>query len=170
MTEQVTVPDIRVRKRSRGAGPIVMITAYDTSFARVVDQADVDIILVGDSLAEVVLGWEDTLHVGIEDRGGGTLDRVTAAADRHFGVRPGDPGARSGGPGGGGLSSRADDAGGSVPADLPSGDGGAAETLISWRGWRPPGLTRRGRHSGSPWADWPCTKRPFGTPASSVTC
>jgi 3-methyl-2-oxobutanoate hydroxymethyltransferase len=67
MTEQVTVPDIRVRKRSRGAGPIVMITAYDTSFARVVDQADVDIILVGDSLAEVVLGWEDTLHVGIED-------------------------------------------------------------------------------------------------------
>jgi 3-methyl-2-oxobutanoate hydroxymethyltransferase len=44
-----------------------MITAYDTSFARVVDQADVDIILVGDSLAEVVLGWEDTLHVGIED-------------------------------------------------------------------------------------------------------
>ena len=67
MTEQVTVPDIRVRKRSRGAGPIVMITAYDTPFARVVDQADVDIILVGDSLAEVVLGWEDTLHVGIED-------------------------------------------------------------------------------------------------------
>jgi 3-methyl-2-oxobutanoate hydroxymethyltransferase len=67
MTEQVTVPDIRVRKRSRGARPIVMITAYDTSFARVVDQADVDIILVGDSLAEVVLGWEDTLHVGIED-------------------------------------------------------------------------------------------------------
>jgi 3-methyl-2-oxobutanoate hydroxymethyltransferase len=67
MTEQVTVPDIRVRKRSRGAGPIVMITAYDTPFARVVDQADVDIILVGDSLSEVVLGWEDTLHVGIED-------------------------------------------------------------------------------------------------------
>jgi len=67
MTEQVTVPDIRVRKRSRGARPIVMITAYDTPFARVVDQADVDIILVGDSLAEVVLGWEDTLHVGIED-------------------------------------------------------------------------------------------------------
>ncbi len=66
MTEQVTVPDIRARKRSRGAEPIVMITAYDAPFARVVDQADVDIILVGDTLAEVVLGWEDTLHVGIE--------------------------------------------------------------------------------------------------------
>lgn len=67
MKEQVTVPGIRARKRSRGAEPIVMITAYDAPFARVVDQADVDIILVGDSLAEVVLGWEDTLHVGIED-------------------------------------------------------------------------------------------------------
>lgn len=67
MTGQVTVPDIQVRKRSQGAEPIVMITAYDAPFARVVDQAGVDIILVGDSLAEVVLGWEDTLHVGIED-------------------------------------------------------------------------------------------------------
>jgi len=67
MTEQVTVPDIRARKRSRGAQPIVMITAYDTPFARAVDQGDVDVILVGDTLAQVVLGWEDTLHVGIED-------------------------------------------------------------------------------------------------------
>ncbi|MGD0439880.1 MAG: 3-methyl-2-oxobutanoate hydroxymethyltransferase [Acidimicrobiales bacterium] len=67
MTENVSVPDIRARKRSRGAQPIVMITAYDAPFARAVDQADVDVILVGDTLAEVVLGWEDTLHVGIED-------------------------------------------------------------------------------------------------------
>jgi 3-methyl-2-oxobutanoate hydroxymethyltransferase len=44
-----------------------MITAYDAPFARVVDEAGVDIILVGDSVAEVVLGQEDTLHVGIED-------------------------------------------------------------------------------------------------------
>jgi 3-methyl-2-oxobutanoate hydroxymethyltransferase len=44
-----------------------MITAYDTPFARVVDEAGVDVILVGDTVAEVVLGWEDTLHVGIED-------------------------------------------------------------------------------------------------------
>jgi len=67
MTENVSVPDIRARKRSRGAQPIVMITAYDAPFARAVDQADVDVILVGDTLAEVVLGWEDTLHVGIDD-------------------------------------------------------------------------------------------------------
>ena len=67
MAGQVTAPDIRVRKRSRGADPIVMITAYDTPFGRVVDEAGVDVILVGDTLAEVVLGHEDTLHVGIED-------------------------------------------------------------------------------------------------------
>jgi len=67
MTVQVTAPDIRARKRSRGADPIVMITAYDAPFAHVVDEAGVDIILVGDTVAEVVLGWEDTLHVGVED-------------------------------------------------------------------------------------------------------
>ena len=67
MTGSVTVPEIRARKRIRGAEPIVMVTAYDTPFARVVDAAGVDVILVGDTVAEVVLGQEDTLHVGIED-------------------------------------------------------------------------------------------------------
>jgi 3-methyl-2-oxobutanoate hydroxymethyltransferase len=67
MTVSVTVPEVRARKRSRGADPLVMITAYDAPFARVVDEAGVDMILVGDTLAEVVLGQEDTLHVGIED-------------------------------------------------------------------------------------------------------
>jgi 3-methyl-2-oxobutanoate hydroxymethyltransferase len=67
MTDSMTVPEVRARKRIRGAEPIVMITAYDAPFARVVDAAGVDVILVGDTLAEVVLGQEDTLHVGIED-------------------------------------------------------------------------------------------------------
>jgi len=67
MTGSMTVPEIRARKRCRGADPIVMITAYDTPFARAVDAAGVDIILVGDTLAEVVLGQDDTLHVGIDD-------------------------------------------------------------------------------------------------------
>jgi len=67
MAGQVTVPDIRARKRNRGADPVVMITAYDAPFARVVDAAGVDIILVGDTLAELVLGYEDTLQVGIAD-------------------------------------------------------------------------------------------------------
>ncbi|MGA2529430.1 MAG: 3-methyl-2-oxobutanoate hydroxymethyltransferase [Acidimicrobiales bacterium] len=67
MTGSVTVPEVRALKRSRGCDPIVMITAYDAPFARVVDAAGVDVILVGDTLAEVVLGQEDTLHVSIDD-------------------------------------------------------------------------------------------------------
>ena len=67
MTESVTVPEIRARKRCRGAEPIVMITAYDTPFGRVADDAGVDIVFVGDTVAEVVLGQRDSLHVGIED-------------------------------------------------------------------------------------------------------
>jgi 3-methyl-2-oxobutanoate hydroxymethyltransferase len=44
-----------------------MVTAYDAPTARVADGAGVDLILVGDSLAMVVLGYDDTLHVTVED-------------------------------------------------------------------------------------------------------
>jgi 3-methyl-2-oxobutanoate hydroxymethyltransferase len=44
-----------------------MVTAYDAPSARVATAADVDLILVGDSLAMVVLGYEDTLRVTIDD-------------------------------------------------------------------------------------------------------
>ena len=44
-----------------------MVTAYDAPSARVVDEAGVDMILVGDSLAMVVLGYDDTLQVTIDD-------------------------------------------------------------------------------------------------------
>jgi 3-methyl-2-oxobutanoate hydroxymethyltransferase len=44
-----------------------MVTAYDAPGARIADAAGVDVILVGDSLAMVVLGYEDTLSVTIED-------------------------------------------------------------------------------------------------------
>jgi 3-methyl-2-oxobutanoate hydroxymethyltransferase len=44
-----------------------MVTAYDAPTARVADAADVDMILVGDSLAMVVLGYDDTLQVTIDD-------------------------------------------------------------------------------------------------------
>ncbi|MDA8038008.1 MAG: 3-methyl-2-oxobutanoate hydroxymethyltransferase [Actinomycetota bacterium] len=66
MREPVTVPAVRDRKRRDGKEPLVMITAYDTAFARLVDAAGVDVILVGDSLAEVVLGYGSTLQIGIE--------------------------------------------------------------------------------------------------------
>ncbi len=62
----VTVPSLRARKRRDGATPIVMVTAYDEPSARIVSEAGSDIILVGDSVANTVLGYEDTLHVDIE--------------------------------------------------------------------------------------------------------
>ena len=62
-----TVPAIREQKRAYGSKPIVMITAYDAPGARMVDEAGVDMILVGDSLAMVVLGYEDTLQVTVDD-------------------------------------------------------------------------------------------------------
>lgn len=63
----VTVPIVRGRKASAGADPLVMVTAYDAPAARIVDEAGVDLILVGDSLAMVVLGYEDTLQVTTAD-------------------------------------------------------------------------------------------------------
>jgi 3-methyl-2-oxobutanoate hydroxymethyltransferase len=53
-------------KRRRGE-PIVMLTAYDYPTARIVDEAGVDAILVGDSLGMVVLGHPNTLSVTVEE-------------------------------------------------------------------------------------------------------
>ena len=61
----VTAPAIRARKH--GGTPLVMVTAYDAPSARVVDGAGADMILVGDSVAMVVLGYDDTLQVTTED-------------------------------------------------------------------------------------------------------
>ena len=46
---------------------ITMITGYDYSTARIEDEAGVDAILVGDSLGMVMLGYDDTLRVTMED-------------------------------------------------------------------------------------------------------
>ena len=63
----VTVPSLRATKRRDGHRPIVMVTAYDAPGARIADAAGVDVILVGDSLANNVLGYEDTLQVTVDD-------------------------------------------------------------------------------------------------------
>src|ERR1700730_7591780 len=65
MTQVVTAPAGRARMAS--AEPIVMVTAYDAPGARIADEARVDIILVGDSLAMVVLGYENPLSVTVDD-------------------------------------------------------------------------------------------------------
>ena len=72
----VTVPAVRATKRRDGNPPLVMVTAYDTPGARIADAAGVDLILVGDSVGNNVLGYEDTLQVtdgrhGPPHRGGG---------------------------------------------------------------------------------------------------
>ena len=64
---KVTAPSVRARKVRTGADPLVMVTAYDAPGARMADEAGVDLILVGDSLAMVVLGYEDTLQVTVDD-------------------------------------------------------------------------------------------------------
>ncbi len=61
---RITVQQIRERK---GAEPrICAVTAYDFTFARLADRAGVDILLVGDSLANVMLGLESTVPVTLE--------------------------------------------------------------------------------------------------------
>src|SRR5829696_3740227 len=64
---RVTAPSVRARKVRTGSEPLVMVTAYDAPGARMADEAGVDLILVGDSLAMVVLGYDDTLQVTIDD-------------------------------------------------------------------------------------------------------
>jgi 3-methyl-2-oxobutanoate hydroxymethyltransferase len=63
MRDKVTVPAILARK---GGPKLKVVTAYDTPSAQIADQAGADIILVGDTLAHVVLGFEDTLPATID--------------------------------------------------------------------------------------------------------
>ena len=63
MTDKITAPLIRARK---GGAKLKMVTAYDTPTARIADRAGADIILVGDSVANVVLGHDDTLAVSVD--------------------------------------------------------------------------------------------------------
>ena len=65
--KSVTAPAVRATKVRRGDEPLVMVTAYDAPGARMADEAGVDMILVGDSLAMVVLGYDDTLQVTVDD-------------------------------------------------------------------------------------------------------
>jgi 3-methyl-2-oxobutanoate hydroxymethyltransferase len=63
----LTAPQVRARKVRAGADPLVMVTAYDAPSARMASEAGVDLILVGDSVAMVVLGYRDTLQVTVDD-------------------------------------------------------------------------------------------------------
>ena len=62
-----TVPTFRARKRRAGNPPLVVLTAYDAATTAVGEAGGVDALLVGDSLGMVVLGYESTLPVTMED-------------------------------------------------------------------------------------------------------
>jgi 3-methyl-2-oxobutanoate hydroxymethyltransferase len=62
---KVTLPHLQEKKRS--GQPITALTAYDYATARIVDESGIDIILVGDSLAMVVMGLDSTLAVTVDE-------------------------------------------------------------------------------------------------------
>jgi 3-methyl-2-oxobutanoate hydroxymethyltransferase len=63
--QKVTVASLKEKKFRRE--PITCLTAYDYSAARLVDEANIDIVLVGDSLAQTMLGYDNTLSVTIDE-------------------------------------------------------------------------------------------------------
>lgn len=65
VARKITVP--WVRKAVRRGVPLVMVTAYDFQQARAAEAAGVDLVLVGDSLAMVVLGHDDTLSLTVDE-------------------------------------------------------------------------------------------------------
>ncbi|EPY07643.1 3-methyl-2-oxobutanoate hydroxymethyltransferase [Paenibacillus alvei TS-15] len=58
---------VKMKTMKKQNDPIAMVTAYDYPTARLAEEAGVDIILVGDSLGNVVLGYDSTLPVTIDD-------------------------------------------------------------------------------------------------------
>ena len=63
--KKVTIPDLLAKKKN--GEKITMLTAYDYSLASCIDQAGLDLILVGDSLGMVVLGYNSTVPVTMEE-------------------------------------------------------------------------------------------------------
>ncbi|MBV8222243.1 MAG: 3-methyl-2-oxobutanoate hydroxymethyltransferase [Candidatus Eremiobacteraeota bacterium] len=74
MSDKITAPTVRARK---GGKKLAVITAYDAPSARIAEAAGADIILVGDSLGNAVLGYDDTLSVTVD-----VMVRHTAAVAR----------------------------------------------------------------------------------------
>lgn len=65
---RITVPIVKEWKVSRGdRSPLVMVTAYDHTFAKLAEAAGMDILLVGDSLGMVIQGQSSTIPVTLED-------------------------------------------------------------------------------------------------------
>src|SRR4029077_19743533 len=63
--QKITIASLREQKLQRQ--PITCLTAYDYASGRLVDEAAIDIVLVGDSLAMTMLGYPDTLSVTVDE-------------------------------------------------------------------------------------------------------
>ncbi|MBN2379129.1 3-methyl-2-oxobutanoate hydroxymethyltransferase [candidate division WOR-3 bacterium] len=62
--EAYTVPRIR---KMKGKGSLAAITCYDASFARIIEETSIQLVLVGDSAANVIYGLDSTLPIGIDE-------------------------------------------------------------------------------------------------------
>ena len=74
----VTVTDLQGKA---GEEPITMLTAYDAPTAELVDEAGIDVILVGDSMGNAVLGYDSTLPVTVEEVASRTAAVARATED-----------------------------------------------------------------------------------------
>src|ERR1700741_1751719 len=64
ISKKIRVPDLALMKQR--SERIVMLTAYDATMARLLDRAGVDLLLVGDSLGNVILGLDTTIPVTLD--------------------------------------------------------------------------------------------------------
>ncbi|WP_254535187.1 3-methyl-2-oxobutanoate hydroxymethyltransferase [Halomarina litorea] len=84
------MPSVTDLRAKAGSAPITMLTAYDAPTAALVDEAGVDVILVGDSLGNAVLGHETTLPVTVDEMASHTasvargVDEALVVADMPF--------------------------------------------------------------------------------------
>jgi 3-methyl-2-oxobutanoate hydroxymethyltransferase len=62
--KKLTVPDFKLKKAAREK--LVMVTCYDSSFARVLEESSVDLLLVGDSCSMTMHGYDSTIHADVE--------------------------------------------------------------------------------------------------------
>lgn len=73
---------VTIQEAKKRGEKITMLTAYDYSMAKLIDESGINMILVGDSLGMVMLGYEDTLSVTMEDMIHHTK-AVTRGAKKH---------------------------------------------------------------------------------------